>query len=82
MQGGVADAGKLERAVEGGTEILRNPMGAPSLCRWQILNPASMKQALVEGAVRLPGLNLYEQVRWEGRAPQVHPERAALQAGP
>ncbi len=26
-----------------------------------ILNPASMKQALVEGAVRIPGINLYEQ---------------------
>lgn len=32
------------------------------LHRWKILNPASMKQALVEGAVRLPELNLYEQV--------------------
>ena len=33
--------------------------------RWHmkggILNPASMKQALVEGAVRIPGINLYEQ---------------------
>jgi membrane-bound transcription factor site-1 protease len=28
--------------------------------RW-ILNPASMKQALIEGAVRLPDLNMYEQ---------------------
>ncbi|KAL4525136.1 hypothetical protein Ndes2526A_g07218 [Nannochloris sp. 'desiccata'] len=26
-----------------------------------ILNPASMKQALIEGAVRLPDLNMYEQ---------------------
>ena len=26
-----------------------------------ILNPASMKQALVEGAERIPGINLYEQ---------------------
>ena len=26
-----------------------------------ILNPASMKQALVEGAMRIPGINLYEQ---------------------
>ncbi|EFN59013.1 hypothetical protein CHLNCDRAFT_33771 [Chlorella variabilis] len=33
----------------------------PEEKRWQLLNPASMKQALVEGAVRLPGLNLYEQ---------------------
>ena len=31
-------------------------------CRWNVLNPASMKQALLEGAVRLAGLNLYEQV--------------------
>ena len=42
-------------------------------CRWEILNPASMKQALVEGAVRLPGLNLYEQVRLEGSACAFHP---------
>lgn len=27
----------------------------------QLLNPASMKQALVEGAVRLPKLNMHEQ---------------------
>ncbi len=36
---------------------------APQIRRWKVLNPASMKQALVEGAVRLPELNLYEQVR-------------------
>ncbi|KXZ49150.1 hypothetical protein GPECTOR_23g78 [Gonium pectorale] len=29
--------------------------------RWSVLNPASMKQALVEGAVRLPNLNIFEQ---------------------
>ncbi|GAB4817967.1 hypothetical protein N2152v2_005013 [Parachlorella kessleri] len=29
--------------------------------RWELLNPASMKQALVEGATRLPQLNMYEQ---------------------
>ena len=29
--------------------------------RGGVLNPASMKQALVEGAVRIPGINLYEQ---------------------
>ncbi len=33
--------------------------------RWHmaggVLNPASMKQALVEGAQRIPGINLYEQ---------------------
>ncbi|EIE27171.1 subtilisin-like protein [Coccomyxa subellipsoidea C-169] len=37
----------------------------PEARRWHmkggILNPASMKQALVEGAVRIPGINLYEQ---------------------
>ena len=39
------------------------PRCAPSCARrWQILNPASMKQALVEGAVRLKDLNLFEQV--------------------
>lgn len=26
-----------------------------------VLNPASMKQALVEGAQRIPSINLYEQ---------------------
>ena len=34
-------------------------------CRWHfsggILNPASMKQALVEGAVPIPGISMYEQ---------------------
>ena len=34
----------------------------PEERRWAVLNPASMKQALVEGAVRLPRLNMYEQV--------------------
>ncbi|KAL3675240.1 hypothetical protein R1sor_025188 [Riccia sorocarpa] len=29
--------------------------------RWDVLNPASMKQALVEGATRLVGANMYEQ---------------------
>lgn len=29
--------------------------------RWAILNPASMKQALVEGAARIPGPNMFEQ---------------------
>ena len=33
--------------------------------RWHfsggILNPASMKQALVEGAVPIPGISMYEQ---------------------
>lgn len=29
--------------------------------RWPLLNPASMKQALIEGAQRLPKLNIHEQ---------------------
>lgn len=29
--------------------------------RWNLLNPASMKQALVEGAFRLSGPNMFEQ---------------------
>ncbi|CAD7696955.1 unnamed protein product [Ostreobium quekettii] len=33
----------------------------PKERRWDLLNPASMKQALVHGAERLPGLNIYEQ---------------------
>jgi subtilisin family serine protease len=33
----------------------------PEKERWQLLNPASMKQALVEGALRLPGPNMFEQ---------------------
>ena len=30
-------------------------------CRWKLLNPASMKQALVEGATRIEAPNMYEQ---------------------
>ena len=30
-------------------------------CRWQVLNPASMKQALVESALRIDGPHMYEQ---------------------
>eukprot|EP00897_Mesotaenium_endlicherianum_P007974 jgi/Mesen1/7204/ME000371S06292 len=33
----------------------------PEARRWDVLNPASMKQALVEGATRLQGPNMYEQ---------------------
>lgn len=33
----------------------------PKEKRWEILNPASMKQALVEGALRLDGPHMYEQ---------------------
>jgi membrane-bound transcription factor site-1 protease len=29
--------------------------------RWAVLNPASMKQALVEGATRISGPNMFEQ---------------------
>ena len=31
------------------------------LRRWEVLNPASMKQALVEGSVPIPGIPMYEQ---------------------
>jgi membrane-bound transcription factor site-1 protease len=33
----------------------------PESARKDILNPASMKQALVEGAAKLAGPNMYEQ---------------------
>ncbi|XP_057867464.2 subtilisin-like protease SBT6.1 isoform X2 [Cryptomeria japonica] len=33
----------------------------PENIRWDILNPASMKQALVEGAAKLGGPNIFEQ---------------------
>ena len=33
----------------------------PEQNRWSILNPASMKQALVEGAVPLNGPHMFEQ---------------------
>jgi hypothetical protein len=33
----------------------------PAARRWELLNPASMKQALIEGADRLPALNQFEQ---------------------
>ena len=33
----------------------------PEEVRWKVLNPASMKQALVEGAKRLEGAHIYEQ---------------------
>lgn len=33
----------------------------PEQYRWNLLNPASMKQALVEGASRLSGPNMFEQ---------------------
>lgn len=33
----------------------------PKEQRWRLLNPASMKQALVEGATRIDGPHMYEQ---------------------
>lgn len=33
----------------------------PASIRWDIINPASMKQALIEGAARLDGPNIFEQ---------------------
>ncbi|GAX78554.1 hypothetical protein CEUSTIGMA_g5994.t1 [Chlamydomonas eustigma] len=33
----------------------------PEEKRWSVLNPASMKQALIEGADKLPGLSMFEQ---------------------
>jgi hypothetical protein len=33
----------------------------PEARRWKLINPASMKQALVEGATHLDGLSMYEQ---------------------
>ncbi|KAL3144492.1 hypothetical protein ABBQ32_004231 [Trebouxia sp. C0010 RCD-2024] len=33
----------------------------PVANRWEVLNPASMKQALVEGSVPIPGIPMYEQ---------------------
>ncbi|EFJ52617.1 hypothetical protein VOLCADRAFT_85780 [Volvox carteri f. nagariensis] len=62
--------------IEGGCRSLSgtsvaSPVVAGAVCllastvpeerRWELLNPASMKQALVEGAVRLNNLNIYEQ---------------------
>jgi hypothetical protein len=55
--------------------ITRRHAGQPGLSAWQlfrlgarrwhgaggVLNPAAMKQALVEGAARIPGINMFEQ---------------------
>lgn len=53
-----------------GTSVA-SPVAAGAVCllastvpeskRWSVVNPASMKQALVEGAVRLDKLHAYEQ---------------------
>jgi membrane-bound transcription factor site-1 protease len=45
--------------VAGAVALLASTV--PASIRSRILNPASMKQALIEGAVRLPGLNIFEQ---------------------
>ena len=46
-------------------EPFTNDLNTAVHCRWHfsggILNPASMKQALVEGAVPIPGISMYEQ---------------------
>ena len=53
-----------------GTSVA-SPVAAGSVCllastvpedrRWRVLNPASMKQALVEGARKLPRMSMFEQ---------------------
>jgi membrane-bound transcription factor site-1 protease len=45
--------------VAGAVALLASTV--PERRRWSVLNPASMKQALVEGAERLPDANLFEQ---------------------
>ncbi len=45
--------------VAGAVVLLASTVPEPQ--RWQLINPASMKQALAEGAVRLQRLNIYEQ---------------------
>ena len=39
----------------------RNPTAVLCADRWKLLNPASMKQALVEGATRIDAPNMFEQ---------------------
>lgn len=34
----------------------------PEHQRWDVLNPASLKQILMDGAQLLPGVNIFEQV--------------------
>jgi subtilisin family serine protease len=45
--------------VAGAVTLLASTI--PEEKRAQLLNPATMKQALIEGATRLPGLNVFEQ---------------------
>jgi hypothetical protein len=51
--------------------LSRHPTSQVLLCsvipeaqRWQLLNPAVIKQALVESATRLDGPHIHEQVRF------------------
>ena len=63
LQGTHAGVGDLDPART--KQGLKLALPAACCARWHmhggVLNPASMKQALVEGAVRIPGINLYEQ---------------------
>lgn len=45
--------------VTGAVALLASTV--PAAKRDRLLNPASMKQALILGATRLPGLNVFEQ---------------------
>lgn len=36
----------------------------PEEQRWEVLNPASLKQILIDGAQVLPGANIFEQVSY------------------
>eukprot|EP01025_Chloroclados_australasicus_P034791 TRINITY_DN3552_c0_g1_i6.p1 TRINITY_DN3552_c0_g1~~TRINITY_DN3552_c0_g1_i6.p1 ORF type:complete len:948 (+),score=131.28 TRINITY_DN3552_c0_g1_i6:252-2846(+) len=45
--------------VAGAVCLLASTVSEPE--RWRILNPASMKQVLIEGADRMKNLNVYEQ---------------------
>jgi membrane-bound transcription factor site-1 protease len=47
--------------ISTGCKSLSGTSVVPEQIRWQLLNPASMKQALIEGASRLSGPNMFEQ---------------------
>ena len=55
---GLSGTSVASPVVAGAVCLLASTM---SLERRRFLNPASMKQALIEGAARLPDLNMYEQ---------------------
>ncbi|KAI8470645.1 MAG: hypothetical protein J3K34DRAFT_509177 [Monoraphidium minutum] len=62
MQGGcrqLSGTSVASPVVAGCVALLASTV--PPATRWPRLNPASMKQALVEGADRLPNLNIFEQ---------------------